>query len=116
MWFLFFCLKFDKTIINTHVLDAEEENGSDSAASEGVEEGSDDDSLSDIITRAQGDLGSVLQTPANRRPPPPSGKNCFCYFECAALVSLKNFFLSARQGDINVALKNFRLCRFGAYN
>jgi hypothetical protein len=97
-------LNFNKTIINAHVLDSEEENGSDSAASEGVEEGSDDDSLSDIITRAQGDLGSVLQTPANRRPPPPSGKNCFCYFECAALVSLINFFFLAQDKETLTSL------------
>jgi hypothetical protein len=90
-------LNFDKTIINTRVLDAEEENRSDSAASEGMEEGSDNDSLSDIITRAQGDLGSVLQTPANRRPPPPSGKNCSVILNAQLWFSLIEFFLRARQ-------------------
>jgi hypothetical protein len=59
------------------VIDADEEIGSEDTASEDPEEASEDDSLSDIITRAQGDLGSVLQTPAPRRRPTHTGGEIF---------------------------------------
>jgi hypothetical protein len=58
-------------------IDADEEIGSEDTASEDPEEASEDDSLSDIITRAQGDLGSVLQTPAPRRRPTHTGGKTF---------------------------------------
>jgi hypothetical protein len=64
-------------LTNYLVIDADEEIGSEDTASEDPEEASEDDSLSDIITRAQGDLGSVLQTPAPRRRPTHTGGRIF---------------------------------------
>jgi hypothetical protein len=71
-------------------IDADEEIGSEDTASEDPEEASEDDSLSDIITRAQGDLGSVLQTPAPRRRPTHTGGKPFYH-----ISTLENLFCSA---------------------
>jgi hypothetical protein len=65
-------------------IDADEEIGSEDTASEDPEEASEDDSLSDIITRAQGDLGSVL-----RRPTHTGGKPFY------HISTLENLFCSA---------------------
>jgi len=66
----------NQTLLLEGAESSEEESEAEPDEQEDEDE-SDRDSLSDVIARAQGDLGSALRTPANRRRIPSPGNQGF---------------------------------------